>query len=423
MHDEQGSSTLLGGISKLSSVGGMQQAAAPNPSDRLISAVAATVSDTSQQQQQYMQLLAGITLQLAELEAPKRGLTLSNDEPLLRFYKQSLQAAVEEKGPDAHVLVLSNGGGGVLAMLAAAAGAGSVMVVEKGRWGFRAAQQLLEANRQQQPGLVSKVQLVPVPLSKCLYKGSADSSEASGSTGEAAAAAAAAAVADSRAQRSTTSSSSSSSTADCDAVVHVVSLEQQQPEQGALAGVESAGGASAGASGCFLLDHQADIVVTDLLDYRCAAAVAPSTGTHLHHIPSEHDFAQLGTAAWDMSCNRAISITSVAATCPTRLTYARTNSFMTVPYAAACSVLGQGLLPILQAAAANGLISRRGPAALAVPGSIAVQGQLVNTALTPRVSGFDLAPINRHKWHPTIERIEHDRCGDTVYVYNSWFAQ
>jgi hypothetical protein len=69
-------------------------------------------------------------------------------------------------------------------------------------------------------------------------------------------------------------------------------------------------------------------------------------------------------------------------------------------------VLGQGLLPSLQAAAANGLIA---PAALAVPSSISVQGQLVNTSLAQQVSGFDLSPVNNYKWHPTIERIEHDR--------------
>jgi hypothetical protein len=69
-------------------------------------------------------------------------------------------------------------------------------------------------------------------------------------------------------------------------------------------------------------------------------------------------------------------------------------------------VLGQGLLPVLQLAAANGLV---GPAALTVPSSITVQGQLVNTALTQHVSGFDLSPVNKYKWHPTMERIEHDR--------------
>jgi ABC-type sugar transport system substrate-binding protein len=61
---------------------------------------------------------------------------------------------------------------------------------------------------------------------------------------------------------------------------------------------------------------------------------------------------------------------------------------------------------MLQTAAANGLVAA---AALTVPSSITVQGQLVNTALTQRVSGFDLSPVNKYKWNPTIERIEHDR--------------
>jgi hypothetical protein len=72
----------------------------------------------------------------------------------------------------------------------------------------------------------------------------------------------------------------------------------------------------------------------------------------------------------------------------------------------ACSVLGQGLLPSLHAAAAQGLTA---PGALAVPSSITVTGKLVSTALTQQVSGFDLSPVNKYKWHPTMQRVEHDR--------------
>lgn len=71
-----------------------------------------------------------------------------------------------------------------------------------------------------------------------------------------------------------------------------------------------------------------------------------------------------------------------------------------------CSVLGQGLLPSLQAAAAQGLLA---PDALLLPSQVKLQGQLVNTAVTPYASGFDVGPVNRYRWHPTLERIEHDR--------------
>jgi hypothetical protein len=271
MLEKQEASALAAGAGGVHSAGAEEQASRANPANQLLSAVAATVSDTSQQQQQYLQLLAGITLQLAELEAPKRGLALSTDEPLLQFYKQSLQAAVREKGHAACVLVLSNGGGGVLALLAAAAGASSVVVIEKGRWGFRAAQQLLEANRQQHAELVSRVQLVPVPLSKCFCKASGgDSSEGAGRTEDTEAGM----MADGTAQGIT---GSSSVAAECDAVVHVVDTQQRvQPGHGATADDQTGAGcgAAAGAGGCFYLEHQADIVMTDLLDYRCAAARA-----------------------------------------------------------------------------------------------------------------------------------------------------
>jgi hypothetical protein len=282
MHKQQEPAALAAGANGVHSASDEQQYYTANPADRLLSAVAATVSDTSQQQQQYLQLLAGITLQLAELEAPKRGLALSTDEPLLRFYKQSLQAAVREKGSEARVLVLSNGGGGVLALLAAAAGASSVVVVEKGRWGFRAAQQLLQANTRQQAELVSKVQLVPLPLSRCLYKASGvDSSEGAGRTEGAETGT----MEDKTVQQMT---GNSSVAAECDAVVLVVDNQQPtQPGLGAAAGHQTAAGhgAAAGAGGSFYLEHQADIVVTDLLDYRCAAAVATDYCSQLQSRP------------------------------------------------------------------------------------------------------------------------------------------
>lgn len=72
----------------------------------------------------------------------------------------------------------------------------------------------------------------------------------------------------------------------------------------------------------------------------------------------------------------------------------------------ACSVLGQGVLGALQSAAIAGLLS---PQVVCVPEAVTVKARLVNTLLTEPVSGFDLSPVNRYKWHPTIEHIEHDR--------------
>lgn len=68
--------------------------------------------------------------------------------------------------------------------------------------------------------------------------------------------------------------------------------------------------------------------------------------------------------------------------------------------------MGQDVLGAVHAAAAQGLLS---PAVRLVPERVCVQGQLVNTLLTQRVSGFDLSTVNRYKWHPTIERVECDR--------------
>lgn len=127
--------------------------------------------DSSEQQQQYLQLLAELTLRLAELEGPQRAYKLLRDESLLHWYKQGLAEAVAAKkaaGVDQPVvLVVAHGGGGLLGMLAAAAGAGRVYVVEQGRWGFRAASQLLEGNKGKQQELVDRIELVPVPLERC----------------------------------------------------------------------------------------------------------------------------------------------------------------------------------------------------------------------------------------------------------------
>lgn len=71
-----------------------------------------------------------------------------------------------------------------------------------------------------------------------------------------------------------------------------------------------------------------------------------------------------------------------------------------------CSVLGQGVLGALHSAAAADLLA---PQLRLVPEQVTVRGQLVNTLMTQRVSGFDLTPINRYKWHPTIEHIDHSR--------------
>lgn len=62
----------------------------------------------------------------------------------------------------------------------------------------------------------------------------------------------------------------------------------------------------------------------------------------------------------------------------------------------------------LQSATAADLLCSDG--VVLVPHTVTVKGQLVNSLMTQRVSGFDLSPVNRYKWHPTIEHIQHDRC-------------
>lgn len=75
-------------------------------------------------------------------------------------------------------------------------------------------------------------------------------------------------------------------------------------------------------------------------------------------------------------------------------------------YCCHCSVLGQGVLGALQSSAAAGLLS---PNALLVPEHVTIHGQLINSRLSQRVSGFDLSPVNKYKWHPTIEQVDHSR--------------
>lgn len=229
--------------------GGSQPHPITAPSSSLLDATARADG----MQQQYRQLLGSLTKQLADLEGPKRGLALLHDNPLLLWCKQGLTEAVQVKGPGACVLVIANGGGGVLAMLAAAAGAGRVVVVEKGRWGYRAAKQLIEGNRQQQPGLAQRIELAPVPLSRCCYSKSGGTSCAS----------------------------ASGAVAGCNDSMMTVPL-QQNPQhtdmhdirakvQAVMAGNEEKtrlGPGTPDVGACYCLPQQADIVVTDLLDYR-----------------------------------------------------------------------------------------------------------------------------------------------------------
>jgi hypothetical protein len=192
---------------------------------RLLTALEVPPGSTQQQQQQIMQLLGQMTFRLAELEAPQRGLKLLQDHQLLNWYRtavhKAVAAATAELSQPPVVLVLANGGGGLLALFAASAGAGEVVVVEKWRWGARASKQLLEANSKAHADLVDRVQLVPGPLSSCFFDPNA--------------------VAASTEPR------------ECDTA-------------------ENSGNASSAvvgdAAGRFKLHRQADVVITDLFDYR-----------------------------------------------------------------------------------------------------------------------------------------------------------
>eukprot|EP00775_Hariotina_reticulata_P006413 gene6413-6644_t len=248
---------------------------------------------------QHMQLLGQLTHSLAELEGPQRGMQLLQDEAMLQWYKSAIEAAAVAQGPGAVVLVLSHGSGGILGLLAAAAPeVAKVVVIEKGRWGYRAAAQLLEHSRSSRPAIVNKVQLVPAPLHRCQCgnRSSASKADASGNCGS------------------------------DDGVTAPLASPDGTHGHGNLQ-----------SNWQYSIERAADILVTDLFDY---------------------------------------------------------------------SVLGQGLLPNIDAAAAAGLLL---PDAVTVPDRISVCGQLVNTQLNQLVVGFDLREVNKYKWHPTLERITRSR--------------
>jgi len=185
----------------------------------------------------HLTLLSQLTHSLAELEGPQRGIQLLQDQIMLNWYKSAIEQAAIGRGPGSVVLVLSHGSGGILGLLAAAApGVEKVVVVEKGRWGYRAASQLLEHNRCSRPETVNKVHLVPVPIHKCRYTGSSSASSlVPGGQVDGGAAAACA------------------STSDDDA--HAM----------------ASGRYSLQSNWQYYFEGAADILVTDLFDYRCAA--------------------------------------------------------------------------------------------------------------------------------------------------------
>lgn len=127
-------------------------------------------------------VLARLTQAAAELEAPQRGLRLAQDAALLTWYQGALTKALSQAVKDGSgssdsgggsvsgplVLVLSHGGGGLLGLLAAHAGAGTVVVVEQGRWGYQAATQLLGAQHgEAMRAAAARVVVAPVPLERC----------------------------------------------------------------------------------------------------------------------------------------------------------------------------------------------------------------------------------------------------------------
>ena len=159
----------------------------------------------------HQQLLQSYLAAVAELEGPQRGVLLLQQPELCEWYQQSLKAAVAAARFDAdgataapggrlyvaaasttettttaaaagidggggdgfssakpcHVLVVSNGSGGLLGLWAAQAGADKVVVVEGGRYGYRAAHQLLDENKKQMGKVVGKVELAPCGLEYC----------------------------------------------------------------------------------------------------------------------------------------------------------------------------------------------------------------------------------------------------------------
>jgi len=229
--------------------------------ERLLAALDVPPGSTKQQQEQVKQLLAHLTISLAELEAPQRGLKLLQDQPLLSWYQHSIRAAVAaaaaETGRAPLVLVLANGGGGLLALLAAAEGAGHVVAVEKWRWGCRASKQLLQANQKTHLDLVSRIEIVPGPLSICRFAADTQQQPQPDST-----------------------DSATDSDSEADVVLHVTDapqqsadhqLKQQQQGTGGAAVSSSATAAAAApgdGTGGFRLARQADVLITDMFDYR-----------------------------------------------------------------------------------------------------------------------------------------------------------
>jgi hypothetical protein len=186
----------------------------------------------------HLTLLSQLTHSLAELEGPQRGIQLLQDQIMLNWYKSAIEQAAIGRGPRGSVvLVLSHGSGGILGLLAAAAPeVEKVVVVEKGRWGYRAASQLLEHNRCSRPETVNKVHLVPVPIHRCRWSGSSSASGlVPGGQVDGGAAAACA------------------STSDDDTLAMASGRQSLQ------------------SNWLYYIERAADILVTDLFDYRCVA--------------------------------------------------------------------------------------------------------------------------------------------------------
>jgi hypothetical protein len=218
------------------------------------------------------------------------------------------------------VLVLTNGGGGLLALAAAAAGAGRVVVVEKWRWGCRASKQLIEANRSTHPNLVEKIQVVTGPLSSCYFE----------PAGPATTAATAAAVQDTVAEGGAVSTwedgnhqagnkgskaaaeqggdnqrlaegieGDSSSSSEADMVVHVIEHVQGCKSMQAADSLKPGPAAAAAAAGVaseghrrFKLTRQADVVVTDMFDYRYALLLPCHVCIHHDSCPVQYTCVQ-----------------------------------------------------------------------------------------------------------------------------------
>lgn len=65
---------------------------------------------------------------------------------------------------------------------------------------------------------------------------------------------------------------------------------------------------------------------------------------------------------------------------------------------------------MMQQVSSQGLLAQD---AILLPSQLVVKGQLVNThmdAVMSNVSGFNVQGVNKYRWHPTMERIDRDRC-------------